>query len=212
LWKNKSRPTQRALDMNTLDTVRLHIRPFTMDDLPVAHQLLDQDLQWAGPSVSLQQRQERLQRDVSLAAWADTGGIYGYRAVILQATNEIIGICGFLPILWSPRMQALFWPLLFGESGASDAYRYACVELEVGYAVASRHRRQGYATEAVSALLLYAFRELQVRRIFASTNRSNIGSIGVMRRLGMRIAINPEQPQVEWPGAPGVVGVVESRM
>ena len=196
--------------MDTLDTVRLNIRPFTMDDLTEAHQLLDDDLQWAGPSVSLEQRQERLQRDVSLATWADTRGIYGYRAVISRATNEIIGICGLLPILWSPHMQALFWPQLFGEPLVADAYRYASVELEVGYGISSRHRREGYASEAVNALLTYAFQELEIRRIFASTNRSNTGSIGVMRRIGMHIAINPQQLELEWPDAPGVVGVAES--
>jgi RimJ/RimL family protein N-acetyltransferase len=148
--------------MDTLDTVRLHIRPFTMDDLMEAHRLLDHDFQWAGPSFSLAQRQERLQRDVSLAAWADTGGSYGYRAVILRATNEIIGICGFLPILWSPRVQALFWPQLFGEPLVPEPYRYASVELEVGYGVSSRHRRQGYAAEAVNALLTYAFQEYRL--------------------------------------------------
>ena len=198
--------------MDILETVRLRIRPFTMDDLTGAHRLLDLDIQWAGPSFSLEQRRQRLQRDMSLASWADTGRVYGYRAVVLKETNEIIGICGFLPILWSARTQALFWPQLFGERAVNDTHRYASLELEVGYALSSRHRRRGYATEAVTALLTYAFHELQVRRIFASTNRSNVGSIGLMRRIGMRIAINPEQPEVEWPGAPGVVGVIENSM
>lgn len=198
--------------MEILETKRLRIRPFTMDDLEEAHRLLDLDLQWAGPSFSLEQRRQRLQRDISLAGWADTGGIYGYRAVVLKETNAIIGICGFLPTLWSPQTKALFWPQLFGEDAATTPQRYATLELEVGYALSSRHRRRGYATEAVMALLHYAFQELQVRRIFASTNRSNRGSIGLMRRIGMRIVPNPEQPEVEWPGAPGAVGVIEHSM
>ena len=47
--------------MDTLETERLIIRPFVTDDLEVAYQLLDIDIQWSGPSFSLEQRRKRLQ-------------------------------------------------------------------------------------------------------------------------------------------------------
>ena len=78
--------------------------------------------------------------------------------------------------------------------------------------MSSQHRGKGYATEAVQAFVNYAFQTLKVRRLFASTNRKNVGSIGLMERIGMRIASNPEDPDVDWPGAPGVVGVVENSL
>jgi RimJ/RimL family protein N-acetyltransferase len=69
------------------------------------------------------------------------------------------------------------------------------------------HRRRGYATEAGQALVDYAFRSLNLRRIVATTDFDNEGSIGVMRRLGMTIERNPN------PGQPHylqVVGILEN--
>ncbi|MGH2520966.1 MAG: GNAT family N-acetyltransferase, partial [Anaerolineales bacterium] len=65
----------------------------------------------------------------------------------------------------------------------------------------------GYATEAARALIGYAFRELNLRRIVATTDYTNEASIAVMRRLGMRIEKNP-YPEPEWFQ---VVGVLENR-
>lgn len=195
--------------MDTLNTNRLIIRPFTMDDLAETHQLLDQDIQWAGPDFPLEKRRERLQRDIYLADWSDTGKLYGYRAIVRKASDAIIGICGFLPEWYSPEMQSLFFPQLFGEERGRPS-NYAIAALEIGYALSSHHRSQGYATEAIKALLAHAFGTLKVERVYASTNRSNAGSIGLMKRVGMRTASNPNHPELEWPGAPGVLGVIEN--
>jgi RimJ/RimL family protein N-acetyltransferase len=194
--------------LKTLETKRLLIRPFTIDDLAEAHAMLDLDIQWAGPAFSLDQRRQALQFYIQLAQWGGDS-LYGYRAITLKASSQLIGICGFLPVLWLPHTKSLFWPAFFGHSEFSPDRAYATLELEIGYALASQQRRQGYATEAVRALVDYAFRVLNVGRIFASTNRSNTGSIGLMRRIGMHIANNPEHPEVEWPGAPGVAGMIE---
>ena len=53
------------------------------------------------------------------------------------------------------------------------------------------HQRQGYATEAAQAMCDYAFQELKLKRIIAITSYDNAASIGVMRKLGMRIGRNP---------------------
>jgi RimJ/RimL family protein N-acetyltransferase len=196
--------------MDTFETKRLLIRPFVMDDLEEAHQLLDLDIQWAGPSFSIDQRKRNLLREVSLAQWEDTGCIYGYRAIVLKETKQLIGICGLLPVFWPFHQRALFWPQLFGQTADMIHGPFASLELEIGYALSSQHRGNGYATEAAHALVDYAFHTLRVRRLFASTNRKNVGSIGLMERIGMRIASNPEEPDVDWPGAPGVVGVIEN--
>ncbi len=183
--------------MLVLETARLIVRPFVMDDLEDAHRLLDVDLHWSGLEVNLEQRRRRLQFYIDLADWADTGRLYGYRAVLVRPTSRLIGICGLLPRLWSPRLKGLL-----GMDNADGGL--ATLELELGYALASDQRGRGYATEAVGALVEYAFRELQVRRLVVGTGRSNAGSIALMRRIGMRTAGNPV---AEWPE---VVGVLEN--
>jgi RimJ/RimL family protein N-acetyltransferase len=58
------------------------------------------------------------------------------------------------------------------------------------YAFFPAYQRQGYATEAVRALVAFAFDVLQLRRLVATTTYENVRSIGLMRRLGMRIEQN----------------------
>ncbi|MEM7539248.1 MAG: GNAT family N-acetyltransferase [Chloroflexota bacterium] len=194
--------------MDTLHTERLTIRPYTMDDLIAAHEILDKDLYWSGPDFSLDKRRNRLERDIHLADWSDVGGLYGWRAIVLRDTEMLMGQCGFLPGWYSPEKQDLFFPQLFGDAYTSSPY--ASFEMEIGYAIASNHQRNGYGAEAINAILAYAFDTLSFSRIFASTNRSNVGSIGLMHKVGMRTAPNPEHPELEWPGHPWVLGVIEN--
>ncbi|PAX52877.1 GNAT family N-acetyltransferase [Brunnivagina elsteri] len=58
--------------------------------------------------------------------------------------------------------------------------------LEVGYEVLTPYRNQGYATEAVEALVNFAFTQLEAERIIAHTPEDNIGSIRVVEKLGMQ--------------------------
>lgn len=193
--------------MNTLETERLIIRPFTMADLEEVHRLLDDDLQWRGPGFTLEQRRERLQLHVGLANWDDTGCLYGIRGLILRNSGQLIGICLFHPDLWLPRWKAVFWPQLFEQPLSSFDQSYASLELGIGYALSSHHRSHGYAAEAVRAFLGHAFGELQVGRIFATTDRANTDSVRLMQRVGMRTARNPDGEVVY----PAVVGVIENQ-
>ena len=97
--------------MKALETERLIIRPFADDDLEAAYRLLDQGLAWSGDSFSKAQRRERLRFYAALANWDDAGNLYGYRAITLKDTYQLIGICGFTPRLWKPEDRAPFDPL-----------------------------------------------------------------------------------------------------
>ena len=57
---------------------------------------------------------------------------------------------------------------------------------EIGYALGLAYRGRGYATEAARGLLAYAFAELGLHRVQATTHPDNRGSWRVMERLGMR--------------------------
>src|SRR5829696_2214162 len=115
--------------MDQLQTKRLVVRPFSMADLEAAHQLLDIDIQWSGPSFSLEQSRDRLQRYIMLAQWDEGSYLYGYRAVILKESEQLIGICGFLPSMWKPHAKALFWTQLFGQPENPGEYEYSSFEL-----------------------------------------------------------------------------------
>ena len=195
--------------MDELRTARLLIRPFTPDDAAAAHQVLDREMKWDGDDVSLPQRKQILQREIILADWHDGSRLFGARGIFLQETRQLVGLCGFHPWLWSPAQKALFWPNLLATTASPADYGHASFELSILYGLSDRQRGQGYATEAARALIAYAFDTLQVRRVFADTTRSNVGSINVMVRAGMRIANHPTRPDEEWPDGPAVVGCIE---
>jgi RimJ/RimL family protein N-acetyltransferase len=56
--------------------------------------------------------------------------------------------------------------------------------VEVGYAVEPEHRRRGFASEAVRALLDWAIRWHGIRYCVASVSPSNVASLRLIRRLG----------------------------
>ena len=57
--------------------------------------------------------------------------------------------------------------------------------LEVGWAIITRYRRLGIATEVGRAALAMARDELTASRVISFTERHNIASRGVMEKLGM---------------------------
>jgi RimJ/RimL family protein N-acetyltransferase len=58
--------------------------------------------------------------------------------------------------------------------------------VEIGYSILEEHQRRGYASEAVEALVHWAFDGPGVRRVIAETYPVLIGSLGVLRKLGFR--------------------------
>lgn len=58
---------------------------------------------------------------------------------------------------------------------------------EVGFTLHPDHRGRGYATEAVRALLDYAFSSLSLHRVIGNCDARNLASARVMERAGMRL-------------------------
>jgi RimJ/RimL family protein N-acetyltransferase len=56
--------------------------------------------------------------------------------------------------------------------------------VEIGYFVRSWFRRQGYATEAATRLVAWAFASPQVAQVVAETMADNVASILVLQQLG----------------------------
>ena len=71
---------------------------------------------------------------------------------------------------------------LIGRAGISD--REGVSEPEIGYVIAAGCRRQGYAREALEAIIRYASEELGMDRLAAYTMADNDASVGILKKLG----------------------------
>jgi RimJ/RimL family protein N-acetyltransferase len=192
--------------MPPLETARLVIRPFVVDDLEALHQLLDVELSEADfgteGAQSLDERREWLQWAVlnyeQLAKMYQPP--YGDRAIVLKPTGQLIGAVGYVPCMMPFGQLSAF----AGNLDEATRRRSTC-ELGLYYAMSPAHQRQGYTSEAAAAMVEYAFQGMRLRRVIATTTYDNLGSIGVMRKLGMRIERNPF-PDPPWMQ---VVGFIE---
>ncbi|WP_115719272.1 GNAT family N-acetyltransferase [Gallaecimonas mangrovi] len=145
-----------------IDTPRLRLRRFTLDDVPAFFAMTSdrQVLRYtgeAGPVNSLAEAEQKL-RAAPLADYERYG--YGRLAVELKSSGEVIGFCGlkFLPEFNVP---------------------------ELGYRILPAFWGQGLITEAGKAVLEYGHTELGLARIIALIHPDNSRSVRVAEKLGM---------------------------
>ena len=135
-----------------LDTERLQLRRFCQEDR--AHVI-----EWCEDAVANPESEAQRFLDFCFRQYEQSGE--GPWAIVLKATREIIGNCGYIGI------------------------HHFCGE--VNYYVAPQYRGQGLATEAVRILLDFGFRELGLVRVQARCAPDNPASEKVLRKIGMKI-------------------------
>lgn len=146
-----------------VETPRLRVRGWRDADVdPMVDVFADpQTVRYVGKGY-----QRGFSRDQTLAMIArlrdrcEKTGI-GIWAVELKETQTTIGECGLHPA---------------ADSG----------DTEIAYVFSPSARGFGYATEAASAVLGYAFATLDLPRVLAFVHPGNAQSIAVVHRLGMR--------------------------
>ena len=146
--------------MIVIETQRLLLREMTPADRPALCRILqDSEVMYAynGP-FSDEEVDEWLERQ--LARYRQYG--YGLWAVVLKATGEMIGQCGLTLQHWNGREM-----------------------LEAGYLFQRSHWHQGYATEAASACMDYAFGSLNSPIVCSIIRDNNLPSQQVALRNGM---------------------------
>jgi RimJ/RimL family protein N-acetyltransferase len=167
--------------MRTLETDRLIIRAFTLEDGETYSRLLDAAF---GTGAYGADEEKRVMFEYQVAADAGLALLhqppYGDRAIVLRSAGEIVGSVGFAPCL-----------MPFGQLPSFEPSTRFTSEIGLFWALFPDHQNHGYATEAAAAMVAYAFAQLRLRRIVATTEHDNTRSINVMRRLGMRIDRNP---------------------
>lgn len=146
--------------MIVIETPRLQLREMTPADRPALCRILqDSEVMYAynGP-FSDEEVDEWLERQ--LARYRQYG--YGLWAVVLKATDEMIGQCGLTLQQWNGREM-----------------------IEVGYLFQRSHWHQGYATEAARACMDYAFGTLNYPIVCSIIRDDNLPSQQVALRNGM---------------------------
>lgn len=180
------------MSVPTLETQRLFIREFSLDDLDELYRIIDVDAQ-----LEVQAYDERRSYvQWSIMNYRELAKLYqppyGDRAVVLKADRRLIGAAGIVPC-FGPFGTL---PYFVKRSGGRED-RLNRPEMGLYYVIDSAYRQNGYASEAAQALIDYAFTHLNLSHMVATTDYDNSASQATMKRLGMTVEHNP-YPEPEW--------------
>ncbi len=170
--------------MQPIETARLMIRDYTLDDLAPAHRVqvecfeadvdsLEVTRDWLNWTVANYRNLARLYQPP-----------YGDYLITLKDSGEPIGSVGLVQTI-------VPWHVLPEFRG--DAPRDELVQPEFGlyWGIYPAYQRRGYAAEAAKAMVDFVFNVLHSRRVVATTDSENIASQAVMKSLGMTVYQNP---------------------
>lgn len=183
--------------MNSILTTtdRLIIRSFTREDVPVIHRIMELtfgDGSKIEDAAALEERRSWVEWQILNHEWYAKmfQPFYGDRAITLKTTGELIGSVGFVPVIGPFDLI----PELRRTPSAGTTF---IPEFALFWTIDPAHQGHGYATEAAQAMIAYAFAHLNLRRVLAFTDYSNLASQAVMRKAGMIITRNPH-PDPPW--------------
>jgi len=149
------------MGLPTLETARLTLVPWSLDDIDALHQVwMDPHVRrylWDDEVISRQRAAAAV--EVAVAS-ANQGGV-GLWCVLLKVARTLAGFCGFRTI---------------GETR----------DIELIYGLLPQYCGRGLATEAGGAALAYGFDAGQFTRVYARADVANRASVRVMERLGMK--------------------------
>ncbi len=148
--------------METLETDRLRLRPFTLDDLDAyyTHISSNPDVMRYLPGGKPRARADSVWLIDYFSQHANLHG-FGVWAVEDKATGDLIGHAGLEHIPHAP-------------------------QIEIAYTLAKPYWGRGLATEAARASLTYGFETLDLGEIYGLAVPQNTASQNIMRKLGMR--------------------------
>lgn len=146
----------------TIETKRLILRPFTIDDIEPSYEMnLDEDVSkytGDGGVVSKKEIERRIKENV-FGDYKKYG--FGRLAVVLKAENKFIGFTGL-------------------------KYLDDLGEVDLGYRFMKAYWGKGIATEAALASLKLGFVSLELNKIIAMVLPENRGSIRILDKLNFK--------------------------
>jgi ribosomal-protein-alanine N-acetyltransferase len=148
-----------------LETKRLILRAYTMEDLPELYAIVSQEevMKHLPEGVlSLEQTEKGLRHIIECYAQNTQQKIVKFSVGVVEKTTErLVGWCGLQP-------------LEFEES-----------EIEIYYGLSRSQWGLGITTEAAKALLDYGFQTIGLSKIVAIVKPQNIASQRVIEKLGL---------------------------
>jgi ribosomal-protein-alanine N-acetyltransferase len=153
-------PLHGATSLPTLETPRLRLRWLRDEDFPALFAIFgDEETMryWSTPKVASVDEVAAIVNRIRASFVARDAFQWGFAA---RDSDEILG---------TTTLHRVNWP-----------HRRA----EVGYALNRAHWGKGLASEAVGAVVAFAFETLGLHRLEADTDPRNAASIGVLERLG----------------------------
>jgi ribosomal-protein-alanine N-acetyltransferase len=163
---------------NTIETNRLILRPLTLVDAETAYYGWTGDpeanryVSWL-PHRSLEDAVQWLKEidwdQVSTSDKPRNNYIWGF---VLKETGELFGSGG---LIWEDKYQLY----------------------QVGYNINRSHWNNGFTTEAMRAILQYAFSELGIKRVAGGHAKENLASARVIEKLGFVYDRDDVTPHVE---------------
>jgi len=143
-----------------LTTSRLILRKLTAEDYVYLHENLDDNelMTFLGLESEAALQKEKDKYNQGYTSYNRT--LVNFQ-LIEKVSGKVIGDCGYHT--WSkPHNRA-----------------------EIGYALNNdMHKRKGYMTEAVKAVLHYGFNTMSLHRVEALTARENVASLKVLQNMG----------------------------
>lgn len=168
---------KRTLQIDPLLTERLILIPFTIQ---VCSNLINNDFSdllemglrkgrsWPDADVI-----ETLPRIINNLSKVESPSGFESWMVIKKDTSEVIGDVGF------------------------KGFNYEAENIDLGYGIIKEERRKGYAEEAATALINWAFSNEIVKEITAQCLTDNAGSINLLKKLNF-IETKTEHDMAHW--------------
>lgn len=157
--------------MHLLQTERLNLRLFTLEDAGHIVELLNQPsfIRFIGDrGVRTAAEAEKYLTDGPLKSYEQNG--FGLWLAEEKATHAFVGMCGLIK---RPELE----------------------DVDIGYALLPKFWGCGLATEACAAVLAYARNHLQLKRLVAIVAPDNIASIRVLEKIGLKFERTMLWPQ-----------------
>jgi [ribosomal protein S5]-alanine N-acetyltransferase len=170
--------------MKPLETPRLLLRPFTIEDAEAAYREIYSDIEVVRHYSSLGvQTLEQVRARIASYMGAWESDQLGRHAVILKENQSFIG-----------QVHLNGYVNSYARLEDEPDSPFNALEVELAFAFGRRYWGQGYAYEACQAVIRYAFDDLRLRRLVGGAALENERSINFHRRLGFRVehSTNPD--------------------